>query len=139
FTGTRYRTYSGMNYYQSSNEIGSSVVFRTNGANSLLIYRDIRSGYAPMLVCAAPESGLSNQFFTLVNNALGTGVQQAVSVRLNAGGSTAPHVVSITTMSFGLLNLDAVELVNASGPLVEGKYEDVDPRLTFTGDWTYLY
>ncbi len=142
FSGTRYRSYSGQNYDQSLNIIGASVVFRTSGANSLMIYRDIRAGYAPMLVCAAPESNLNDRVCTLVNNAQGTGIQQPVSVPLNGSGA---QVVSITTMDFGTLNLDAVEAIDASGALTEpGIYEDVDPRLTFTNadpntPWQYVY
>ncbi|MBI5669147.1 MAG: S8 family serine peptidase [Chloroflexi bacterium] len=147
FTGTAASRYSGQNYDQVK-AYGAGIVFRTNGADTVRLYRDLRSGYAPLRLCYAPYTAgtfvVDYNLFTCVDirSDGGTAYQSAYNVNL---GSTGPHVVSITTLNAGTFNLDAIELLDAA-PLQPGLYTETtegliynattDPNLNDTvNDW----
>lgn len=148
-SGTAARAYSGQNYDTISNVIGAGVVFRTNNANAIILYRDMRPGLAPLEVCAAPAAVPTQWFCTLVASTATTGSQQPVRAFLNnpsvpgsgpgQADDTAEHIVSIMTVGAGPVFLDAVEVVNTTQALPPGLYEDVHPALGYDADWVEVY
>lgn len=149
-SGTAARLYSGQNYDSIANVIGAGVTFRTTSANALVIFRDTRAGYAPLLVCASPTGAITQRYCTTISSAAPTGVSQPARFFLNdpswpAGTGAGqrdhlgPHVVTISTLDVGTFNLDAIQPVNTSLPLQPGFYEDTYPALTYSGAWTEVY
>ncbi len=141
--------YSGGSYDRNLNVFGAGVVFRTNGADGVVIYRDTSAAYPPLEVCAIRESTNARRCVTVPNNG-GTGRTQPFGVLLNTTNLTDPHIVTITTLGVGTFNLDAVEVVNTTAPLVEGMYEEYHPALLYsqdpvtnfanvTSDWTPIH
>lgn len=128
FSGTAAKLYSGSNY-DNVVGFGSSVVFRTTGGNVVRIVRDIRAGYSPLLVCSVPSGAVTPYSCQIVRNDGGTANQQIFNVPLS---STGAQVVSITTLTGGILNLDAIEVANSASTLTAGTYLENDPRLTYT-------
>ncbi|NWG18282.1 MAG: hypothetical protein HXY41_16790, partial [Chloroflexi bacterium] len=127
--------YSGQNYDQVRT-FGAGVVFLTNDADTVRIFRDVRSGYAPLRVCYAPYTPgtfvVDYGAYTCdeFRNDGGTANQMPFSIHF---GSDDPHVVSITTLTNGYLYLDAVEPLNTAdlGPLTPGVYTETEPRLIY--------
>ncbi|MCB9452090.1 MAG: S8 family serine peptidase [Anaerolineaceae bacterium] len=135
FTGRSARNQSGENYDQTRNVVGAGVVFQTNNANNVTLYRDTRRGYASIEACAIRVSDQARQCFTIDNGA-GTGYQQPVAISLF---DTTPHIVTLTTLDTGIFNLDAVKLVDTTAALPAGFYEDTHPGLNYSGsDWTTI-
>lgn len=147
-TGGKANKYSGMNYDTLKGFAGAAVLFRTDGADGLIIYRDTKKDYAPLLVCAAPMNGavtqvnLANLYCTTLFNDGGTSTSQPVGMLFNTTGDDGPHVVFMTTLTGGSLFLDALELVNSDTfdgvengttyrVLNAGLYEDSHPGLVF--------
>ena len=148
-SGTAARAYSGQNYDTISSVIGAGVVFRTNNANAIILYRDMRPGLAPLEVCAAPAALPTRWFCTPITSTATTSNQQPVRVFLNdpsvpgsgpgQADDTAPHIVSIMTVGAGPVFLDAVEVVNTTQALPPGLYEDVHPALGYDADWVEVF
>jgi len=140
-SGTAARLYSGLNY-DSIASYGAGVVFRTNGGNVVRIIRDIRAAYAPLMVCTAPTDDFTPFTCSIIRNDGGTANQQIFNIPLSG---TNAHVVSITTLTGGLFNLDAIEVANSTPALTAGIYPENDPRLTYapinslTTGWRNLY
>ncbi|MCB9454575.1 MAG: hypothetical protein H6671_01155 [Anaerolineaceae bacterium] len=132
----RYARYqSGNNYDQTRSVVGAGVVFQTDNANNVTLYRDTRRGYAAVQACAIRVSDQARQCFTIDNGA-GTGYQQPVAIPLF---DTTPHIVTLTTLDAGIFNLDAVKLVDTTAPMPAGFYEDTYPGLNYSGsDWTTI-
>jgi hypothetical protein len=82
-SGVRARLYSGQDYDRIlRNGMGSGVVFRTDQADGLILYRDTRYGSAPIEICVAPmnvgetQVDLANRICTMIANDGGVGYQQ---------------------------------------------------------------
>ncbi len=144
-SGTAARLYSGSNYDRNLNTIGAGVVFRTNNADAIVLYRDTAASYQPLEVCAI--GGAGRRCMTILNNG-GTGRTQPFGVLLNTTNDTGPHTVTITTLGFSPFILDAVEIVDTSAALTAGLYEEAHPALQYsetvagvavTGDWSPIY
>src|SRR5690606_34948680 len=97
FSAANLTTYSGNNYDLISGVIGAGVVFRTNNANAITLYRNTGSGYSPVEVCAIPTAAPQNRKCQTVINAGTAGVQQPIVINFGTG-STAKHIVTITTL-----------------------------------------
>jgi hypothetical protein len=149
-SGTAAKLYSGQNYDSIANVIGAGVTFQTTGANALVLFRDTRAGYAPLLVCSSPTGAITQRYCTIVTNTAPTGVSQPARIFLNdpawAAGTGAgqrdhlgPHVVTISTLDVGVFNLDAIQPVNTTVAMQPGFYEDTYPALTYTGTWSEVY
>lgn len=127
--------YSGQNYDQVRT-FGAGVVFLTNNADTVRLFRDVRSGYTPLRVCYAPYTPgtfvVDYGAYTCdeFRNDGGTANQMPFSIHF---GSDDPHVVSITTLTNGYLYLDAIEPLNIAGlgPLTPGIYPETEPRLIY--------
>jgi hypothetical protein len=149
-SGTAARLYSGSNYDRNLNVIGASVVFQTNGADAIALYRDTRAGYAPVEVCSILVSDRTERRCVNVPNDGGTGISQPFGVLLNTTNNTTPHLVTITTTGYGTLILDAIEVYNTNAPLTAGMYEEFHPALLYSetlaangvnvnSQWTPIY
>lgn len=131
FSAANLTTYSGNNYDLISGVIGAGVVFRTNNANAITLYRNTGSGYSPVEVCAIPTAAPQNRKCQTVINAGTAGVQQPIGINFGTG-STAEHIVTITTLEAGAFYLDAIQISNTNTALQPGFYENTDPALTYT-------
>lgn len=137
FEGARARNQSAQNYDQIRVP-GASIVLHTNNADAIVLYRDLRRGYSPVMVCASPVGPAQPpRKCTLVSND-GTGFQQPVTVYLNDTGATGPHVVTITTQTSAIFIFDAVELFDTSAPLTAGTYDDTYPGLVYESGYQNL-
>lgn len=127
--------YSGENYDTIMRAVGAGLVFRTENANALLLYRDTRRGYSMLQICAAPYNtttfavDYAQQRCTMIDNGGGTGNQQPFGFRF--GGAVGPYVVSITTLDSGAFTPDAIELLDVTNPLTAGLYEEAHPGLNY--------
>lgn len=122
--------YSGQNYDVIANVIGAGLLFRTFNADSIVIYRNVGAGNAPLEVCSQRVDNGSRSCVTVLNTT-GTGVQPTVAIPLVGAGYTGERLVSITTLDAGTLTLDAIEIGSSTAPLQPGLYEDVHPGLKF--------
>jgi hypothetical protein len=122
--GAAARAYSGLNYDQLLAEIGSGVVFRTQGADTLQISRFVHAGYAALSVCV---DGVN--CYSIAGN------QQPAVVPL---GNTGPHTISISTLTAANLHLDALTLYDSTQPLAEGTYNNDHALLDFEPAWLHV-
>ncbi|MEO8610342.1 MAG: hypothetical protein ABI690_20775 [Chloroflexota bacterium] len=145
YSGTAARLYSGSNYDRITNVIGAGIMFSTNNADSIILYRQTAAGYAPVEVCGT-RVDTGARTCTIVQNNGSAGYQQAFSVALNTTGYTGAQRVSIVTVDGGSFALDAIEIANSSSALTAGHYDDTYPGLKFTdnagtgnGAWTTVF
>jgi hypothetical protein len=132
-SGTAASLYSGSNYDRNLNVIGASVVFTTDNADAIVIYRDTLSTYPALEVCSTNAGFTQRRCVTVPNNG-GTGKTQPFGVLLNDSGvtDTGVHTVTITTLGYGSFILDAIEIVDTGAPLVEGLFEEFYPSLLYS-------
>ena len=141
YSGAAYKLYSGSNYDRITGVVGAGILFSTDNADSIILYRQTAVGYTPLEVCATQAGG--SRKCTIVQNNGSAGYQQAVAVPLNGGG---PQRVSIVTLDGGSFALDAIQLANSTSALTAGLYDDTYPGLKYTdnagagsGAWTTVF
>jgi hypothetical protein len=118
--------------YDFNNNFGAAIVFRTNGANAIVLRRNLGFSAQRLQVCAAPESNPSNRRCSSLFPSDSPVNNNGYTILLNETNSTVPHIVSLSTMAIGLWNLDAITPVNTNQPLVAGKYDDSNPSIVYT-------
>jgi hypothetical protein len=122
-------SYSGGSYDRNLNVIGAGMVFQTNNADAIVLYRDTASGYPALEVCTI--NGTARRCVTVPNSG-GTGRSQPFGLLLNTTGNTGAHIVTVTTLGYGTFILDAVEIVDSDTVLTVGMYEEYHPALTYS-------
>lgn len=129
---------SANNYDDVYNTPGVGIEFRTNNANAITYLRQLAYGSSPARICAAPEANPSQRTCAVISNE-GYGTQRATTFYLNDTGNTAPHIVTITAAGFGYFNVDAIEPVDTTQPLLSGTYEDDHPAIKYDLDASLNY
>jgi hypothetical protein len=119
--------FSGRNYDTITNKIGAGVVFQTSGANQVLLYRRILTGYTRLEICATRVSNGSRQC-AIHDNAGGSAYQVPINIPLF---DATAHIVSITTIDAGAFFLDAVELIGSS-VLQPGVNQETHAGITYS-------
>lgn len=140
-TGAKARSQSGNNF-DATRETGATVVFRTAGANAMQIFRDVRKGYSPILVCAQqldidPLTAAAPRTCQQLSSD-GVGFGEPISFQFG-DEDTNEYIVSISTLTPDIFNLDAFEVFNVTQPMTAGTYEDVSPQINYDGVWEASY
>jgi hypothetical protein len=117
--------------YDNNTTIGSSIQFRTTGANAIVMRRSLAFGYARLQLCAAPESNPANRRCTNVISTDGAGTGNNLTILLNETNSTVPHIVSLYSVTIGSWLLDAITPANTNQPLPVGKNDDSHPGILY--------
>jgi hypothetical protein len=127
--------------YDLSNKAGSGIVFRTNAANSLVLYTTVNFGNSPLLICArALNMPLTQELAPNCQTITTTGTfayQQPISFKFHPS-NLGEYVVSISTLEDGNFYLDALEVVDTTAPLTAGFYEGTNPRINFDTNYVNL-
>lgn len=113
---------SGGSTDEINKKIGAGIVFKTNGVDTVEIIRTPHKRNAATQVCV---DGANCRNFA--------GDANPIVVNL---GNTAPHRVSVTTITEGKFVLDAVDVYDSSNPITTGFYEDNYPLLKFDNSWS---
>ncbi len=108
---------------------GSSVIFRTNNADAVTIYRASSRNYAPLLVCAISEADRTDRTCSIIENN-GVGNQAGFTLHYNTGAGTGPHIVTVTALTNGAVMFDAVEPAVA-GVLSAGLHDEFTPGIQY--------
>lgn len=123
--------FSANNTDYTSNQPGAGVLFRTNNANAIILYRTTRSGYSPIQVCAALESDQTQRKCTTIDMQQTASIQP-FTVMLNDTNNTGPHVVTLMALNSAIYIHDAVEPINtAASPLTVGTYDETEPLIIY--------
>ncbi|RMG84446.1 MAG: hypothetical protein D6712_11265, partial [Chloroflexi bacterium] len=108
---------------------GSSVIFRTNNADAVTIYRASSRNYAPLLVCAISEADRTDRTCSIIENN-GVGNQAGFTLHYNTSAGTGPHIVTVTALTNGAVMFDAVEPADA-GVLSAGLHDEFAPGIQY--------
>jgi hypothetical protein len=131
FANPAYTTYSGQNFDHTITA-GSSVVFRTTGANAVTVYATQYYSYSPISICARALTGTAQERLPTCQTFLPQGpfsYQQPMTFRFDDPADLTDYVVWISTSEAATFELDAIEVVNTNGALTAGFYESTDPRI----------
>ncbi|MDQ7035689.1 MAG: hypothetical protein Q9P01_12895 [Anaerolineae bacterium] len=123
-----YATYSNRDFdFINVNAGGATVAFKTSGANVIVLDRPLRTGYAPLYMCAQEVGVASNRSCGLVDPT-GIGFRNEFTFQLPSNGT---YIVTLTDLNGGIFYFDAVRPVLAANVLTAGKYDDDNPSIMY--------
>jgi hypothetical protein len=134
-TGSRARNQSGADYDQVSRTFSAGIMFKTNSADRVVIYRDTRTSNSDMLVCTAATASLGSPDCNYVDNQGGTGYQVPATVMLTGTGE---HIVYVYTLEDRNAIFDAIMPVSSVDTLTNGIYDDTHPAISYDTQYTNL-
>lgn len=126
-----YATYSNRDY-DTITEGGATVAFQTSSANTVILDRPLRTGNAPLLICAQ-EIGvgvLMNRHCGIVDPT-GVGNRNEFTFELTNAVTPPDYIVTITDLDGGAFVFDAVRTTRTTAPLTAGVYDDDNPAFIY--------
>jgi hypothetical protein len=126
-----FATYSNRDY-DTITAGGATIAFRTTGANSVIVDRPLRTGYAPLLICAQPElTDAENVRHCGIIDMTGAGNRNEFTFELTDSLTPSDYIVTITDLDGGAYIFDAVRTVATPAMLTAGLYDDDHPAFVF--------
>jgi hypothetical protein len=126
-----YATYSNRDY-DTITAGGATIAFRTSGANSVIFDRPLRTGYAPLLICAQPQvTDAENVRHCGIIDMTGAGNRNEFTFELTDSLTPSDYIVTITDLDGGAYIFDAVRTVETPAILEAGLYDDDHPAFVF--------
>lgn len=108
-------------------EAGATIAFRVSGANVITLLSPLGRTNTPLLVCA--DDGTDRYCQTI--SVYGVGNDAEFSIYLAEDGLAGNYTVTVTALTGGRLDFDAVTPHNITQPLTEGTYDNSHPNIAY--------